>query len=153
MIQCSPALPFPQQLIVPTTALEADSSYSAAMHRRFIFFTISSLVAASVIQHPLVEPADSQTLINTKPLVSSNAIQDDISSNKLLERAKHLYKLAELAAEEYNHPTRVIGSKGKLCYLLYCLSVPIKTALTHLQRASCYYRLHLLDTRRSRGLL
>ena len=91
------------------------------MHRRLIFFTISSLVAASVIQHPLVDPADSQALINTKPLVSSNVIQGDISSNKLLERAKHLYKLAELAAEEYNHPTRVIGSKGKLRYFRYSL--------------------------------
>lgn len=91
------------------------------MHRHLIFSTISSLVAASVIQHPLVDPADSQALINTKPLVSSNVIQGDISSNKLLERAKHLYELAELAAEEYNHPTRVIGSKGKLRYFRYSL--------------------------------
>jgi aminopeptidase Y len=32
--------------------------------------------------------------------------------SNLLDRAKVLYSLAERGIDEYNHPTRVIGSKG-----------------------------------------
>jgi aminopeptidase Y len=50
-----------------------------------------------------------------KPLVTSEGLQGDISKDALLARAKHLYEIAELSFDEYNHPTRVIGSKGSLC--------------------------------------
>lgn len=85
------------------------------MYFPLAFLGASSLAAASAIQYPLGGPSTgSQALIQSKPLVSSDALQRDISSEKLLERAKHLFKLAERGSEEYNHPTRVIGSKGKL---------------------------------------
>lgn len=48
-----------------------------------------------------------------KPLVDSEELQAKISQDKLLARAKELYKIAELSLDEYNHPTRVIGSDGK----------------------------------------
>ncbi|OCK85137.1 Zn-dependent exopeptidase [Lepidopterella palustris CBS 459.81] len=88
------------------------------MHRSLAILALSSLAAASAIQYPFVESSQPETISN-KPLVSSNAIQDDISSDKLLKRAKHLFKLAELAIDEYNHPTRVIGSQGHVATLDY----------------------------------
>jgi aminopeptidase Y len=47
-----------------------------------------------------------------KPLVTSEGLQGDISKDALLARAKRLYEIAELSVDDYNHPTRVIGSKG-----------------------------------------
>ena len=85
------------------------------MYRLLAFLILPSLAVASAIQFPLSELVNTHALNSSKPLVSSSAIQDDISSDKLLSRAKHLFKLAELGIEEYNHPTRVIGSKGKPC--------------------------------------
>jgi aminopeptidase Y len=82
------------------------------MYRLYVLSFFYSLILASPTQHPLLHTADQQTLINTKPLVSSQALQDDINEDNLLKRAKHLFKLAELADHEYNHPTRVIGSDG-----------------------------------------
>jgi aminopeptidase Y len=79
------------------------------MLRGFVFLAFSSVVASSAIQIPL-QPGEA---LIKKPLVSSEDIQADISAHALLERAKHLSKIADLSLEEYNHPTRVIGSKGK----------------------------------------
>jgi aminopeptidase Y len=47
-----------------------------------------------------------------KELVSSEALQSQIHVSNLIDRAKILYGLAERSIDEYNHPTRVIGSKG-----------------------------------------
>ncbi|KAF6807926.1 peptidase family M28 [Colletotrichum sojae] len=47
-----------------------------------------------------------------KPLVETEALQDTITADNLLARAKELYEIAKLGEEEYNHPTRVIGSDG-----------------------------------------
>ncbi|RDL31887.1 Peptide hydrolase [Venustampulla echinocandica] len=63
----------------------------------------STLAVSSVIQ---------QSPESRKPLVSSAALEHDITSKNLFKRAKQLYKIAELGVEEYGHPTRVIGSKG-----------------------------------------
>ncbi|KAL1866662.1 hypothetical protein VTK73DRAFT_4565 [Phialemonium thermophilum] len=52
-------------------------------------------------------------------LVSSELLQDAISGEKLFARAKELYEIAKLGEEEYNRPTRVIGSEGHLGTLLY----------------------------------
>lgn len=60
-------------------------------------------------QYPLVETPSIPT---AHEIVSSQSLQDRIHVDKLLERAKTLYSIAELGEEEYNHPTRVIGSKG-----------------------------------------
>jgi hypothetical protein len=124
------------------------------MYRFLPLVCISSLVAASIIQQPLAE-SDSGTpripITSSKQLVSSRALEAHITKENLLERAKHLYKIAELGAEEYNHPTRVIGSKGKLHPLLTHTSALLLTVISH--RTHCYNQLHLLDNSRPRRLL
>ncbi|KAL3478116.1 hypothetical protein BJX99DRAFT_269503 [Aspergillus californicus] len=57
-----------------------------------------------------------------KGLVSSSGLQDQIQAGNLFDRAKVLYSLAERAVDEYNHPTRVIGSKGHEATLDYIYS-------------------------------
>lgn len=54
-----------------------------------------------------------------KPLVDSEALQGTISSKNLFTRAEKLYRIAKLSEDEYNRPTRVIGSKGHLGTLDY----------------------------------
>jgi aminopeptidase Y len=94
------------------------------MNRILSLVAVSSLVAASAVQHPLHDSSNSQELINNKPLISSDALQSHIKSDNLLKRAKELFKIAELGIDEYNHPTRVIGSEGKLYGVLHsCTSV------------------------------
>lgn len=85
--------------------------------------SISSLsvlaAGASALQIPLlssekqapIEPAGDYH--GEKPLVNSSALQDLISGDRLFARAKKLYEIAKLGEEEYNHPTRVIGSAGR----------------------------------------
>jgi hypothetical protein len=82
------------------------------MARILSLLALSAVAGASIIQHPLQENSG-QADINNKPLISSGALESHITSENLLKRAKQLYKIAELGAEEYNHPTRVIGSKGR----------------------------------------
>lgn len=53
-----------------------------------------------------------------KPLINSQALQDAISIDRLLASAQDLYEVANLSWPEYNHPTRVIGSKGDDCFLM-----------------------------------
>lgn len=88
------------------------------MHPILPLIAAASLAGASIIQQPLINPSNSQeALINSydsKPLVSSEALEAQITEDNLRERAKQLFKIAEEGVEEYNHPTRVIGSKGKL---------------------------------------
>lgn len=45
-------------------------------------------------------------------LVDSKALQDTIKSENLKARAEKLYEIAKLSEDQYNHPTRVIGSAG-----------------------------------------
>ncbi|RFU33484.1 hypothetical protein B7463_g2911, partial [Scytalidium lignicola] len=93
------------------------------------------LIALSPVTHSLVthqqllhESQPSQSVISGDgkesgfELVSSERLQGDILAGNLLKRAKHLYKIAELGIEEFNHPTRVIGSKGHLATLDYIYS-------------------------------
>jgi hypothetical protein len=47
-----------------------------------------------------------------KPLVDTTSLQATIHSENLLARAETLFEIAKLAEADYNHPTRVIGSKG-----------------------------------------
>ena len=69
-------------------------------------------------QAPLVDAGvNTNTNTNIKPLIDSEALQASISSDNLLARAKELYKIAKLGEDEYNHPTRVIGSEGELATL------------------------------------
>lgn len=74
-------------------------------------------------QAPLVDAGvNTNTNTNIKPLIDSEALQASISSDNLLARAKELYKIAKLGEDEYNHPTRVIGSEGHLGTVAYIYS-------------------------------
>ncbi|KAF2810460.1 Zn-dependent exopeptidase [Mytilinidion resinicola] len=92
------------------------------MRQRFLNAVFLSCATVSALQIPFLGPLIPQNAITKKPLVSSEAIQADISSKALLKRAKELFKIAELGIDEYNHPTRVIGSKGHLATLDYIYS-------------------------------
>lgn len=78
--------------------------------------TLFNLGSAASLQQPLLgvgEAHQSPLATSKKPLVDSEALQAAISVEPLLERAKDLFKIAELSLHEYNHPTRVIGSDGE----------------------------------------
>ena len=79
----------------------------------------TTLAASSAIQQPLHEASHSQAPLNSKPLVNSTALQNHITSENLLKRAKKLFEIAQLGVAEYNHPTRVIGSDGTCLYPRY----------------------------------
>ncbi|KAI1641208.1 peptidase family M28 [Biscogniauxia mediterranea] len=78
---------------------------------------------AAQLQKPLGSDQQSFVVVDktgaAKPLVSSEELQASISSESLMKRAKELYGIAELAQEQYGHPTRVIGSAGHLGTLDY----------------------------------
>ncbi|GKT64281.1 aminopeptidase Y [Colletotrichum tofieldiae] len=63
---------------------------------------------------PLISTSSPATSSSNKPLVETEALQDTISAENLLARAKELYDIAKLGEEEFNHPTRVIGSDALL---------------------------------------
>lgn len=71
---------------------------------------------ASAVQQPLVSDSHqaSLSLSSGKPLVDSEALQALISADRLFARSKDLFKIAELSHDDYNRPTRVIGSEGKI---------------------------------------
>lgn len=74
------------------------------------------------LQLPLFQESNSKwatTNAGDKPLISSPLLQEQVKAENLLDRARQLYKIAELGEDEYNHPTRVIGSKGTT-YLFSC---------------------------------
>lgn len=72
-----------------------------------------ALGEASAFQLPLFHKSQQAPIsVAGRDLVSSTALQDRIDPDNLLGRAKELYHIAEAAVDEYNHPTRVIGSQG-----------------------------------------
>jgi aminopeptidase Y len=85
------------------------------MYRLFALVSIPALVIAAVIQQPLHDSHHQASLIsNSKELVNSNTLEAHITKESLLKRAKALSKIADEGIQEYNHPTRVVGSKGSL---------------------------------------
>lgn len=84
------------------------------MTRSHLLLALSILAPVSAIQIPLLNNLDVQAPVEIlkKELVSSSALQKSIKADKLLKRAEHLFEIAKLGEDEYNHPTRVIGSKG-----------------------------------------
>ena len=60
-----------------------------------------------------VAPTLNADNFDQKPLVSSEKLQAKIDKHSLLSRAKELYEIAKASEDEYNHPTRVIGSPGR----------------------------------------
>ncbi|EAW11772.1 M28 family metallopeptidase [Aspergillus clavatus NRRL 1] len=89
--------------------------------------TTSSLIASvlalsgevSALQLPLFSSSEAQIPVAGQDLISSSALQSQVNVDNLLRRAEELYRIAELGQDEYNHPTRVIGSKGHLGTLDY----------------------------------
>jgi aminopeptidase Y len=95
------------------------------MYNLLPLISLSALTGAAIIQHqqPLIQHAGDHAeapLINSpEELVSSTSLEARITKEALQKRAEHLYKIAEEGIPEYNHPTRVIGSKGR-AQLLAC---------------------------------
>ncbi|KAK4208198.1 peptidase family M28 [Rhypophila decipiens] len=97
---------------------------------------LSGVSAARSQQRPLTHQsplADTVTDTTEKKAIDSEALQGTIKVENLLARAKQLYEIAKLGEDEYNHPTRVIGSKGHTGTLEY-----IHSALANM---SDYYTL------------
>ncbi|KAF2675987.1 aminopeptidase-like protein Y [Lentithecium fluviatile CBS 122367] len=80
------------------------------------------VAGTAALQIPLLSPhqqAPLEAADKTKPLINSSALQDLISGDRLFTRAKKLFDIAKLGEDEYNHPTRVIGSAGHEGTLAY----------------------------------
>jgi aminopeptidase Y len=76
----------------------------------------AAVTGATALQIPLFASNNQAPLVagESKPLVNTTELQDLISGDRLMARAKKLYEIAKLGEAEYNHPTRVIGSAGRL---------------------------------------
>ena len=89
------------------------------------FALCAALTSASALQIPLL--SNNHALAGhphgTKPLVNSTELQELISGDRLMTRAKKLYEIAKLGEAEYNHPTRVIGSAGTRAHVSWSLSM------------------------------
>lgn len=79
----------------------------------------AALAGASVLnqqqQLPLqleLSASSSSVEASKKPIVDSEELQASIKSKNLYKRAERLYEIAKLGQDEFNHPTRVIGSDG-----------------------------------------
>ncbi|KAH8668465.1 peptidase M28 [Xylariales sp. PMI_506] len=83
-------------------------------------------IQVSSLQIPLAHYSEQVPLgagdASRQQLVSTEALQASVKTANLLARAKELYEIAKLSEDEYNHPTRVIGSKGHLGTLSYIYS-------------------------------
>lgn len=105
-------------------SLADTSTYSSsAMYQLSTLLTLSAVAAVTALdQRPLIGTtnplSNPQVTLKAKNLVNSSALEAHITEEKLLKRANQLYKIAELGIDEYNHPTRVIGSKGIVCPIL-----------------------------------
>jgi aminopeptidase Y len=85
------------------------------------FALCAAITGAGALQIPLLSSHNQAPLGHahgSKPLVNSTELQDLISGDRLMVRANKLYEIAKLGEEEYNHPTRVIGSAGRLMHVL-----------------------------------
>lgn len=80
------------------------------------FALCAALTCATALQVPLLSPHTNAARLGhpdgSKPVINSTELQDLISGDRLMVRAKKLFEIAKLGEEEYNHPTRVIGSAG-----------------------------------------
>jgi len=85
---------------------------------------------AAVQQVPLVDSSSATSQVSIqgdKPLINSTALQELISGDRLMQRAQELYEIAKKGEEEYNHPTRVIGSQGGFRHVTLSLELFINT--------------------------
>lgn len=89
------------------------------------FALCAAVTSATALQIPLLSSSNQALLGHaqgTKPLVNSTELQELISGDRLMTRAKKLYEIAKLGEAEYNHPTRVIGSAGTRVHVV-CVSM------------------------------
>jgi len=86
------------------------------------FALCAAISSATALQIPLLSPSGNAGPLGhahgAKPLVNSTELQDLVSGDRLMARAKKMYEIAKLGEEEYNHPTRVIGSAGMPVHVL-----------------------------------
>lgn len=70
--------------------------------------------AVSALQIPLQLPFQlpGKTSGGADAVLVDDSLQDRVSIENLQKRAEALYEIAKLSVDEYNHPTRVIGSRG-----------------------------------------
>ncbi|KAI1421637.1 peptidase family M28 [Xylaria sp. FL1777] len=87
---------------------------------------IATMAAVSAqLQWPLLSPSEDvleTDRTGTKPLIDTELLQAQISTESLLARAEALYDLAKSSEEQFGHPTRVIGSEGHRRTLGYIAS-------------------------------
>lgn len=110
----------------------------------------AAMTSATALQIPFLSSNDPALLghaSGSKSLVNSTELQDLISGDRLLERSKRLFEIARLGEEEYNHPTRVIGSAGMSVHVHPCITI-----LT-ISRASWNTFVYLRDYPPAWGLL
>ena len=107
----------------------------------------AAVTSAAALQIPLLS-SNNQALLGypsgSKPLVNSTELQDLISGDRLLARSKKLFEIAKLGEEEYNHPTRVIGSAGMSMHVHHHRKMLIS------ERSSRDLVIHLRDYSRAR---
>ncbi|KAH6999003.1 hypothetical protein BKA56DRAFT_508807 [Ilyonectria sp. MPI-CAGE-AT-0026] len=81
-----------------------------------LFVAAAALSGVSALQLPQIHlggsGASSSSDLANLPVIDTKALQELITADNLEARAKEFYKIAKLGEGEYNHPTRVIGSKG-----------------------------------------
>ena len=85
------------------------------------FALCAAITGAAALQIPLLSSSPQSPLghpSGSKPMVNSTELQELISGERLMIRANKLFEIAKLGEAEFNHPTRVIGSAGKLPFLL-----------------------------------
>ncbi|KAI0804011.1 peptidase family M28 [Xylaria sp. FL0064] len=87
---------------------------------------ITTIAAVSAqLQKPLFSPSEDEREIyqaGTKPLIDTELLQAQISTDNLFKRAEVLYDIAKSSEEQFGHPTRVIGSEGHRRSLEYIAS-------------------------------
>lgn len=68
----------------------------------------------SIVELPLSgSSSDDGAAGGSRPLIDTKALQDLIKPDALMKRAEKLYAIAKMSEDQFNHPTRVIGSHGK----------------------------------------
>jgi hypothetical protein len=105
------------------------------------FALCAAITSATPLQIPLLSSSKQAPLGHpngTKRMVNSTELQGLISGDRLMVRAKKMFEIAKLGEEEYNHPTRVIGSLVCLC-TCFCSAIcwqayrPPRDAIIHLR--------------------
>ncbi|KAF2670903.1 aminopeptidase Y precursor [Microthyrium microscopicum] len=75
-----------------------------------ILFLLSALGFVSALDQQVLSGPVVHGQHKDKPLIDTKSFQKTIKGDNLLARAKELYEIAKTSQDEWNHPTRVIGS-------------------------------------------